>query len=281
MRVLIAGCGDVGTRLGRALATRGHDTWGLRRDPSGLPPEIRPLAADLARADTLRSLPVDLDALVFLPAPDKRSEAAYRTTYLDGLQRLGEALGERPSRMLVVSSTAVYGQQDGEWVDEDSPAEPQRFNGRVLLEMEALARTLSGDAVVVRCSGIYGPGRTWLLERARSGSEVQQQPPAWTNRVHADDVAGFLAHLLALDSPESLYLASDDRPAPRYEVMTWLADQLGAPPPRGREMPGAEQGRRVRNTRMRRSGYRLRYPDFQAGYGALLAGRADHEEDPQ
>lgn len=278
MRVLIAGCGDVGTRLGRRLCADGREAWGLRRDPSGLPGEIRPLAADLSSRESLRGLPSDFDAVVFLPTPDERSEQAYRQTYVNGLQHLAEVLGPQSPRWLVVSSTAVYGQQRGEWVDEDSATEPGRFNGRVLLEMEALAHSLAGPSSVVRCSGIYGPGRTWLLNRARSGADVQQSPPAWTNRIHAEDVAGFLSHLLGVDEPAPLYLASDDQPAPRYEVMAWLAEQLGAPPPSGFDAPGADQGRRVRNILMTRSGYRLRYPDFRAGYGALLADPACEED---
>ncbi|MDX1381388.1 MAG: SDR family oxidoreductase [Xanthomonadales bacterium] len=278
MRVLIAGCGDVGTRLGLLLASEGHEPCGLRRDPSGLPAAITPLAADLSRPGTLRGLPDRLDAVVFLPTPDERTESAYRATYVDGLQRLADALGDLPPRLVVVSSTAVYGQQSGEWVDEDSPAAPGRFNGRVLLEMEARARALSGGAVIVRCSGIYGPGRTWLLAQVRKGEAVQRDPPAWSNRIHADDAAGFLSHLLAVDDPAALYLASDDQPAPRYEVMAWLAERLGVPAPRGQTVPGAAQGRRVRNARLQRSGYRLRYPDFRAGYDALLAGPARDEE---
>ena len=280
MRVLIAGCGDVGTRLGLALAAEGHEAFGLRRDPGGLPAAIQPVAADLSDPRTLSDLPGDLNALVFLPTPDRRDEAAYRATYVDGLRHLLDALDPLPARLLVVSSTAVYGQQDGEWVDEDSPTDPGGFNGRVLLEMEALARERMPGAVLVRCSGIYGPGRTWLLDRARDGGDVQQRPPAWSNRIHADDVAGFLAHLLTVDTPGHLYLASDDAPAPRYEVLAWLAEQLGAPPPRGVEKPGADQGRRVRNRRLARSGYRLRYADFRAGYTALLAGLADAEKEP-
>lgn len=280
MRVLIAGCGDVGTRLGLALTADGHQAFGLRRDPGGLPASIQPVAADLSDPRTLTDLPADLDALVFLPTPDHRDEAAYRATYVEGLRHLLDALDSLPARLLVVSSTAVYGQQDGQWVDEDSPTDPGGYNGRVLLEMEALARQRVPAAVVVRCSGIYGPGRTWLLQRAREGGEVQQRPPAWSNRIHADDVAGFLAHLLGAQAPEKVYLASDDAPAPRYEVLAWLAERLGAPPPRGVDQPGADQGRRVRNHRLRRSGYRLRYADFRAGYTPLLAGLADAEEEP-
>src|SRR5262249_34105262 len=140
-RVLIAGCGDVGTVLGRLMAARGDLVWGLRRHPDRLPPEIRPLQADLSDPATLTALPSALDLVVLTTAADATTDEAYLAAYVGGPLHLLAALarsGARPSRLLFVSSTSVYAQNQGEWVDESSPAEPAHFTGRRLREGERL-----------------------------------------------------------------------------------------------------------------------------------------------
>ena len=128
--LVIAGAGDVGGRLALRRAGIGDDVIALRRRDVAMAPGIRMLCADLASGDGLARLPRHVDALVFCAAPDQRDEAAYRALHLDGLRRLMDACGA--PRLVFVSSTAVYGQDVGEWVDETSPAEPPAFNGRVL-----------------------------------------------------------------------------------------------------------------------------------------------------
>ena len=131
-----------------------------------------------------------------------------------------------------MSSTAVFGESNGGKVNEQTLPGPTGFNGKVLLEMEQLAARCTDDLVVVRISGIYGPGRERLIRLAASNDlEVQQSPPYFTNRIHRDDAAAALKHLLEIDKPEALYLASDDLPAPRYEVVEWLARAQGKPAP--------------------------------------------------
>ena len=124
MNILIAGCGYVGTALGVRLGADGHSVWGLRRRPDGLPDIVRPLAGDLSDAATLQDLPPGLDVVYYTAGAADSSEAAYRTAYVDGPRHLLEALqqqGQRPRRVVFTSSTGVYAQCRGEWVDEDSP----------------------------------------------------------------------------------------------------------------------------------------------------------------
>lgn len=276
-RVLVAGCGYVGTALGRELAARGDRVFGLRRDPSRLPREIVPVAADLADPRTLAALP-DADAVVYAASAGEHSEAAYRAAYVDGLANLIAALaagGRAPRRLLFVSSTAVYAQESGEWVDEESPAEPEHWSGRILLEAEALARRCAPEAVVVRCGGIYGPGRTRLVDRARRGATYPAGAPRWTNRIHRDDCAGVLAHLLRLPNPEPLYLGVDDEPASLEEVLRWLAARVGAPEPcavaaSDDDARHERSNKRCSNARLRASGYAFRFPTFREGYAALI-----------
>jgi nucleoside-diphosphate-sugar epimerase len=279
-RVLIAGCGYVGAALGALLDRESHAVFGLRRRAGALPWGVRPIEADLVIPSTLRDLPPQLDFVFFMAAPAGRDDALYRTLYVDGLGNLIDALVEqkqRPKRIFFTSSTSVYGQKDGEWVDESSPTEPASFAGRRLLEAEALLQGGPFPATVVRFGGIYGPRRTGLVERLRNGRAVyQEEPPRYTNRIHRDDCAGALHHLLRLPAPEGLYLGVDCEPAAEADVYRWLAGVLGAPPPR----PGTpdatadpERGgsRRCRNQRLLDSGYAFRYPTFREGYAAVLA----------
>ncbi len=271
-RILIAGCGDIGTRLGLRLAAAGDEVFGLRRDPARLPPAIRPLAADLASGTGLEALPGRLDAVVYAAAADGPGEAAYRAAYLDGLATLLARLHRAgmPRRLVFVSSTAVHAQDDGAWVDETSPAAPATPSARCLRETERLALAAPCEAVVVRPGGIYGPGRTRLIEQVRRGAPCT--PGAWSNRIHAEDLARALAHLLALPAPELLYLAVDDAPVELCEVLDWIADQLGLPhPPRD---PGTGGGhgsnKRCSNARLKASGFRFEYPSYREGYADML-----------
>jgi nucleoside-diphosphate-sugar epimerase len=288
-QVLIAGCGYVGAALGERLAVEGHVVWGLRRHPEGLPPGVRPLAADLTDPGTLRNLPSGLEYVVYTAAPDRLDDEAYRSTYVDGLSYLLGALqrqGQKPRRVFFTSSTVVYAQSGGEWVDEASPTEPTHFSGMRMLEAEGLVLNGPLPATVLRLGGIYGPGRVGLIERVRRGEAVcAAGPPVYTNRIHRDDCAGGLQHLMSLPQPEGLYLGVDDEPADECAVLRWLADRLGVPPPRVENSTlGGAQGRRgpprprrragnkrCRNTKLLSSGYRFLYPTFREGYSTLLS----------
>lgn len=285
-RVLIAGCGYVGQALGLRLNALGHQVWGLRRDPRSLPAEIYPLAADLGEISSLRRLPTEIDYVVYATAADRSSEDAYRVAYVDGLANLMKALlnqGQMPKRIFFVSSTAVYGQTNGEWVDESSLTEPPRFNGKILLEAESSLSTGPWPATIVRLGGIYGPTRTRWIRMVLAGDvRLYDGPPQYSNRIHRDDCAGALSHLLHLDSKSEsmcrdLYLGVDQDPAARNEVLRWLVERLElSSPPTARDSL-AKSARRQRggskrcsSARLRASGYRFLYPTFREGYESLL-----------
>lgn len=279
MRVLIAGCGYVGSALASMLVSDGHDVFGLRRDPVGrVPHGVTPVAADLAAGTGMDAIPGDLDACVTAISADGRSEPSYEAAYVDAtanLQRQLEVQIKPLNRWLFVSSTAVYGQKSGEWVDEHTSTSPEGFAGRLVLAGEGIVRRSAvPHPIAVRLGGIYGPGRTRLLDQVRAGEATCPPGPTYTNRIHRDDAAGILRHLLNLDDPDEIYIGVDSDPAERCDVLRWLADRLGAPPPR--PGPGQTRGnKRARNDRILATGYRFRYPTFREGYAAMIDAASD------
>jgi nucleoside-diphosphate-sugar epimerase len=273
-RVLLAGCGDLGLRVARRLRERGDEVWALRRHlPVVDEPGIRWLQADLTRPDSLAALPRTFTQLVYLPTPDRRDAAAYRAIFVDGLRHLLAPLdGSLLQRALLVSSRAVYGAHGGEWVDEDTPPDPPGFNGAALLEAEHWLAAQPLRSVVLRLAGLYGPGRTQLFERLRAGTaQVPRVAPHWANRIHVDDAAAAICHLLALADPQTCYLGVDDTPLPLDVLHDHLAQLLGVPPPDAGPPPPGVGSKRLSNTRLRASGFVPHWPDARAGYAALLA----------
>ncbi|WP_035776378.1 SDR family oxidoreductase [Arthrobacter sp. H5] len=276
MTVLIAGCGDLGTEAGLRFAALGHRVVGWRRSPGVLPPAIEGVAVDVTLS--LPPIPGRTDVVVIALAADGRTETAYRDAYLGGTANVLGALerdGVRPRRVVFVSSTAVYGNDDGGWVDESTPAEPATLTGGVLRETEQLLHARLPHATVLRLSGIYGPGRTRLIEKARRETETLPAGKQWTNRIHRDDAAAAIVHLAtAVDEPAPVYLGADHEPAAMGDVLSFLADQLGLPhPPRGPGSGERATGKRCRSDLLRSTGFEFAYPTFREGYRAVLAGQ--------
>lgn len=271
MRVLIAGCGDVGTRAGLVLAAAGCEVHGITRR-GVLPTPLIAHALDLT--DASASLDAGaFDVLVWCPTPSTRDERGYRAVFVEAPLRLIDGLPRPPRRVVFVSSTAVWGDAGGAWVDEDTPAHPDAYNGAVLLEAETRLAARVPGTVSLRLAGIYGPGRTRLVDRARSGAPVQAEPPAWTNRIHVDDAAAAVA-LLVQSDVTGVVIGVDDEPVPEHVVLAWIAARLGRPAPSVVAGP-APANKRLSNRRLRTLGWRPRHADFRSGYAELLAAAAD------
>ena len=277
--LLIAGCGDVGGRLGQQLNTVGWTVYGLRRSVALLPEGIRPVAADLHADACPAAWPSEaLDYLVYCAAATEHDEVGYRAAYVDGLRHVLGWLaqqGQRPKRLLFVSSSGVYGQQLGEWIDETSPAEAESYSGRIMREAEQMALHCGLPASVVRLTGIYGPGREWLLKQVRQGYRVVSEPPLYGNRIHVDDAAGLLAYLLQADAGgvllEDCYIGVDNQPAPLHEVVAWLREQLDVSHWSEQSTVRRSGSKRCSNARARALGWAPHYPSYREGYRAILA----------
>jgi nucleoside-diphosphate-sugar epimerase len=183
-------------------------------------------------------------------------------------------------RFIFTSSTGVYAQEAGEWVDETSSTEPVHYSGSELLVSEQIVLNSAFPATVVRLGGIYGPGRTRLIDSVRQGIAVcTDGPPVYINRIHRDDCAGVLQHVMQLPQPDRLYLAVDHDPADQCEVLHWLALRLGLPLPRKAAVSDSgirphRGNKRCSNRKLVKTGYVFHYPTFREGYEALLATMA-------
>ncbi|MBA1147025.1 SDR family oxidoreductase [Ectothiorhodospiraceae bacterium WFHF3C12] len=272
-RILIAGYGKIGQGLAEHWIAQGARVWGLRRSAAPLPQPVEPLRGDLTDPGSLPAPPPGIDLVYFLATPGRFDDEAYRLTYVEGLRNLVEWLPETAgARLVFVSSTAVYGQTDGRWVDETSPTEPNGFSGRRMLEAERIAADAGG--VSVRFGGIYGPGRTRMIDKVRQQEPCVADPPRYTNRIHESDCIGVLAHVGALSHPRPVYLGVDDAPCTQCELMDYIAGLLGLPrPERVSGDPGGLRGsnKRCGNQRLKDSGYRLIYPGYREGYAAIVA----------
>ncbi len=272
-KILVVGCGDVGYRVALVMHERGHQVVALKRQPSDTQLPFPLVATDIRRPESLKTLSSDFDLVLFIVSPDSRQPEAYQALYETGLNNLLSHFschGRQP-RWFMVSSTSVYGQNHGEWVDEASATQPGSSTSLCLRNAEQRLWEVDRQHCVVRFSGIYGPGRDWLIRRAAQGEAIQQQPPTYTNRIHRDDCVAVLVFLmekhLAGDSLASCYLASDHDPAPLWEVMNWIAAQYHLPAPLPLSTSdNLNQNKRCSNARLVALGYPFLYPSYRDGY---------------
>jgi len=275
-RILIVGAGDIGGNLAQRLHADGHQVWGVRRSDKPIGDGIGLIQADVADSETLQELPEDLDILVYSVASPVFSKEGYHDYYYKGLRNVLRALkGQKLKRAFFVSSSSVYHQMNAEWVDETSETKPGSFAGKEMLAAEQALLNDKLPGTVVRFTGIYGPGRTRMIEQARQGSHCDPEPPVWTNRIHRDDCLGVLQLLIEralTDKPlDDIYLATDDEPATLFDVLEWMKDRIGDVEP-DHDVPEASRraNRRCSNRRLRELGYDFKFSNYREGYDQLL-----------
>jgi nucleoside-diphosphate-sugar epimerase len=268
MHVLVAGCGWLGEAIATALAARGDRVTAVRRTPprdSALP--VTWLAADLAAPGAAARLPRDVDAVVASQSAGGDGEEPYRDAYV----RANEALlSLAPRRLVYTGSTGVFGQRDGSDVDERTPVAPASAGARVLVEAEDLVTRAGG--VVVRLSGLYGPGRYGVVDRVRGGAmALGPGDDAWTNWCHREDAAAAVLAALDRGRPGAVYHGTDAEPLRRREVVEWIAARLGIPPPRSSRPPPFPANRRILGERTRTElSLAPRFPSLREGLAGVL-----------
>lgn len=272
-RILIAGCGDIGTAAGRLLADDGHDVVGLKRYPPANDNKISYIKADLSHAGDLDKLDTRFDLVIYILTPGDRSEQSYRNVFELGVANVLNMFSQNDpvTRFIFISSTSVYGQTHGEWVDEASVTEPNTITGQIILQAEKAFLSHDSRNCIIRFSGIYGRNRGRLLNIVAKGGKVQYTPPYYTNRISRDDcvaVLHFIAgRMIAGDNLEPIYLASDDDPATKWDVFNFLADKLGSKRPDKEILShGSDQNKRCSNRRLKQLGYEFIYKSYREGY---------------
>ena len=287
VRTLIVGCGYVGTAVGQILAEKGHEVLGLRRSSSEtsdlLQFGITPLTGDISAPASLQELPSPFDWIVNTVSSSRGGAEDYHRTYLTGTVNLLDWLkGKSTKKYVYTSSTSVYSQADGSEVTESSPAVPSSETTRLLLETENLlleaARSENFPAVVLRLSGIYGPGRGHLFQQMLRGeATLAGDGSRLLNMIHRDDAASAIVAALQRGRPGEVYNVTDDFPVSQKEFLGFLADSLGRP------MPGTSAdaplnrkrgmtSKRVSNLRLKSElGWTPAYPTYREGYAQEIA----------
>ncbi|MCC6416248.1 MAG: NAD-dependent epimerase/dehydratase family protein [Opitutaceae bacterium] len=286
-RLFVAGCGYVGSAVARQGMALGMEVHALTRNPvmaAGLRDAgIKVMVADLATADWHGQLPGEMDFVLNSVSSGGGGLEGYRHSYSEGMASLLQwARAAKIGTCVYTSSTSVYPQGGGVVVDETAPLESVADERALVLcaaEQQLRASTAVGRAYILRLAGIYGPGRHHLLDQIRTGGVL---PGGWDHRlnlIHRDDAAA--AVWAAWGAPDAMasgtYNVADDGPVTKAALIEWLAGQLGVPAPtfdarqptrRGRDVPD----RVIANAKIKRElGWRPRYPDYRAGYAAILA----------
>jgi len=279
--VLFVGCGDLGTRAGQWLLAQNVNVAAVRRNPAALPQGFRGYAGDYTRAGDLDFV-ADLnpDYVVTSFTPTQRDAQGYQRGFVESTQLLLRALESSCVRQLVfVSSTRVYAEREGGWVDENSPLTQDDPGGEAIVAAESLLDEASFPSVRLRFGGIYGNPRGRLLQRIASGELCSDTPVSYSNRIHRIDAARVLVHCLSqaeagVELARS-YNGVDCLPAPQYEVEHWLAMQMGLAQESlrftAKRMSAGHK--RCRNTALQSSGFEFEFANYRAGYAQVLAER--------
>ncbi len=228
---------------------------------------------------TLPTIPQGVRTVIVAVAADSHTEEAYRLAYVTGLANVLDALDRdhvKPERVLLISSTTVYGNAKGT-VDETTIATPDSFSGEITLEAEAMLHAryagTTTKSTVLRLAGIYGPGRTRLIDLISNHTAVIPDSPRLTNRIHRDDAAAAAVHLATIPDPEPLYLGVDEHPVDLGEVLRFLAHEMTHEEPPTGPVPITRGGNKhCSNRLLKSSGFLFTYPSYVEGYRAVLAG---------
>ena len=270
--LLIIGQGDIGLPVTSKLAQNGFNVTGLARRERhyyDLHANAKFLQAD-ALTLTAEQLQ-DFTALAIIVTPDEYSTNGYHDSYLAISQNLATLTDKLTNlaRIVFISSTAVYGQDNGEWIDEDTaPVMPEREASQVILQAEqVLQQSFGAKTIIIRPSGIYGRER---LMRLRKAKEKQKEPVAtahWSNRIMDRDLVTIIANIMTIDTPKPLYIATDYAPVTTFELGSWLSKHINEVPPVIDENKTVVTGKRLHSNIPLAW---LDYPDWQVGYRDIL-----------
>ena len=279
---LVLGCGYLGQRVARHWRKAGAEVWVSTRQSSratALRAEgFQVHIADVTKPDSLKALP-RVETVLYSVGYDRSSGQSQSEVYVDGLFAALNVLGPDVERLIFTSSTGVYGQNDGQWVDERSVCEPIREGGRVCLAAEDVLRShpIGSRAVILRLAGLYGPGRVPYLRDLVAGEPLRVATSGFLNLIHVEDAAHTVLQAEKLATPPDLFVVSDGNPVTRRHYYEEIAAYLGvrprfAPPvPSDPQTQRAASSKRVSNHRLREDlQVVLQYPSYREGLAQIL-----------
>lgn len=276
--VLVVGLGDLGGRIAGEAVTLGLPTWGMRRG-SEVPNGVRLIQHDASLPWPVPETAVE-DVVLCLP-PTERSDQGYQQAYRTVAEQALHTLQQYApqAHVWLISSTSVYAQSRGEWVDENSPAEPTRSTARIIRDTERYWLDSPQATTILRPAGIYGPGRNYLIRQAVAGFQVVDKQPVYTNRIHVVDAARAVVHLLQRRRdgflPPPVVNLADRCPVSMQELIPWLQQQLGVAPTDHRQLDRGSK--RVASQLLADSGFVWAFPSFREGYAELVEQYLRHQ----
>lgn len=275
--ILIVGCGDLGGYIAQLAIAQHYSVIGVTRSGTALAP-VHIVQADVTNQNSIAVIrDINPDFLIYCVAASGQLDSLYKAQYVDGLRHVLDTQQHNPNlkHVFFVSSTRMYGQSSNELLDESITPEPKDFGGYRLLEAENLLKAIHFPATVLRLTGIYGPGRLRMIRLAKT-PESWPENNTWTNRIHRDDAARFIMHLIKMKLNQQqllpCYIVTDSQPTLQYDVIQWIAKQLNIH--FDNRTLTETHGRKMSNQLMLSTGFELQYPHFKAGYLSLIEALA-------
>lgn len=286
MKRLIFGCGYLGLRVAKRWIESGDSVFAITRNPERAPElerlGLRPIVADITNSNSLSELPI-VDTVLFAVGMDRSKYSDIRLVYVEGLKHaidaLSKSLSDETGQFIYVSSTGVYGDFGGDWVDENSATQPEREGGQACLEAENVIRAsrFQSRSTILRFAGIYGEGRvpTGKLIQARQWEKLSSA--GYLNLIHVDDGAAIVETVASANPAGETFLVSDGNPALRRDYYEFIANHFEVDPIPWEQIDNNSNGsrpgsnKRVGNKKLlEHFSITLQFPNYRAGLAQAL-----------
>lgn len=257
---LIIGPGDLGQRIAQKMYLKGYQVFTLNRNTTSLPREYISLPFDFTLNKTSLSINISFDCVFFTAAPDKHDHQSYLNIYLNSLKKVNRIL-KQAKHVLFASSTAVYHQNNGSLVNENSATQPTGFSGQVMLQAEQWITAHIEHHTIVRLSGLYSNERHPINRILHADTHFK-----WnriSNRIHLEDAANMFVFLSELNFKESIFIGSDSHPVMYWDIGKWLYNEKRKP--WTIDKPKSIINKKLSNNLIQSKGFSFIYPSYKEG----------------
>lgn len=272
MHILFIGYGKTSQRVAKHLFEQGHHISTISRSAK-TDCYATHYIQDIQQLDLTELPPIQM--VYVLLAPAQSGIEAYQQTYVDSVEPIAQALKAHPvQRIVIVSSTRVYGENAGEHIDDESEIQPADPQGHLLRRMELMwQQHYPQHSIIVRPTGIYGTSIARLKKLAEQSSTYPTVH--FSNRIHIDDLAKFLALLVNLAQVEASYIVTNNLPIPMHEVLLWFQQQLNLAPLK--LLSEQQTGKRIYATRLPKTGFKFDHLICFNDYAAALSAHSNEK----